>query len=153
CPRNWRSRRAMRGQPAWPPIVRCRASAVSGSKHHFLKDKFHCNFRGGAIANKKLLMSSFAAGLAGQSSQGAISSAIPHLLHLRRRNSRMSWLAAGWTRRKGRGEIRWTSSPGLCKGAHLLEWRTDTHELQRQREHRAGHLGLLSFLAAIPMPK
>jgi hypothetical protein len=26
-----------------------------------LKDKFHCNFRGGAIANEKLLMASFAA--------------------------------------------------------------------------------------------
>src|ERR1019366_8569839 len=62
CPRNWRSRRAMHGQLAWPPTARCLASAVSGSKHHFLKDKFHCDFRGGAIANKKLLMSSFAAG-------------------------------------------------------------------------------------------
>jgi len=31
-PKNWRWRRAMRGQHAWPPTARCRASAVSGSK-------------------------------------------------------------------------------------------------------------------------
>src|ERR1039457_5006055 len=35
------------------------------------------------------------AGLAGQVIQGAIYSAISHLLHLRRHNSRMSWLVAG----------------------------------------------------------
>src|SRR5450631_197055 len=36
CPRNWRSRRAMHGQLAWPPIARCLASAVSGILIHRL---------------------------------------------------------------------------------------------------------------------
>ena len=36
----------------------------------------------------------YLAGLAGQVRQGAISSAISHLLHLQRQNFRMSWLVA-----------------------------------------------------------
>jgi hypothetical protein len=48
----------------------------SGSMHHFLKDKFHCNFRGVAIANKKLLMSSFAAVMCFRTSQSGGTAAV-----------------------------------------------------------------------------
>ena len=49
---------ATHGQLAWLPIARCRANAVSGSK---LQSQFLFDFTGGAIANKKWKMSSFAA--------------------------------------------------------------------------------------------
>jgi hypothetical protein len=53
----------MRGQLAWPPIVRCRASAVSGSKPPFLARQFLIDFHSVAVANKKFRKSSFAAPL------------------------------------------------------------------------------------------
>src|ERR1019366_9591227 len=67
----------------------------------------------------------------GQISQRPISSAISHLLHLRRRNSRMSWLVAG--------QAVFAARPGSIVHASIstnpgLSWCQDSEVARTQSE-------------------